>query len=355
MPCSPEKLASNRKNSLKSTGPSPAGRLISRRNSLKHGLTGAGIVIPDEDLAAVEERIEAFTADLKPRNDVAGFLAVRVAVLSVRMDRCVRQEAAKITGDMTRAEAEEAEERAGELAFFTALIEKEPAEAVRNLERSGEGIDWLIRSWRGMLTDLLDVNSPRFLAEKAQRLSGRKPEAARDPRLTALAQAILGNFRCLRGDDWPDLPDLERREAVRGELRVFIEGQIARLEEVRAALDHEAIARDRAGAEARAIFDPSKEATLARKYEAAAERGFFKALKEIERINAQVESAEEVAANIESVEDCGDLASFLPDEEGEVPRTPREPWPTPVSCEVDLQSRKSRVGAAEARGPIRKN
>ena len=39
-----------------------------------------------------------------------------------------------------------------------------------------------------------------------------------------------------------------------------------------------------------AMFDPSKEATLARQYEAAAERGFYKALKELRQMRLQGET-----------------------------------------------------------------
>ena len=58
-----------------------------------------------------------------------------------------------------------------------------------------------------------------------------------------------------------------------------------------------------------ALFDPSKQATLARKYELAAERGFFRALKEFQAIEKQVRAreleAEEALANEV-------LASFSP-------------------------------------------
>ena len=50
------------------------------------------------------------------------------------------------------------------------------------------------------------------------------------------------------------------------------------------------LARLRAEAGDRALFDPSKEATLARRYEAAAERGFFKALKELRHRAAEAEA-----------------------------------------------------------------
>ena len=362
MPCSPEKLASNRKNSLKSTGPSPQGKLISRKNGLKHGLTGAGIVIPDEDLAAVEERIEAFRADLKPRNDVAQFLATRAAVLSVRLDRCVRQEAAKITSDMMEADAIEVEARANDLAYDISLLEDEPAKAVRNLLRSPEGIDWLIQAWRFLLVALFDAEWPRFSFGRAQRLSGGPLTGFRESRMAALALAIGDGLRdpVTRKDPVPLEP--ARLEAVRGELKPLVEAEIARLEGVKARLDHEAIAKDRAGARARSIFDPSKEATLARKYEAAAEREFHRALKAIERINAEADEADEVVANGESTEDCADLASSSPDDEGGLPgaivRRSRGPSTAPGRPTSERSGRDDvakEVSGDETAGSIRRN
>ena len=47
---SEKRLAANRSNSAQSTGPkSETGKAASRRNSLKHGLTGAGVVLTDGD------------------------------------------------------------------------------------------------------------------------------------------------------------------------------------------------------------------------------------------------------------------------------------------------------------------
>jgi hypothetical protein len=115
MACSPEQLASNCRNSLKSKGPtSPEGKSRSRRNGLKHGMTGAGIVIADEDVEALDERLEAFEAALKPVNDVARFLTQRAALLAVKLDRSAREEAARINLDML--EAEECEEEEATLA-----------------------------------------------------------------------------------------------------------------------------------------------------------------------------------------------------------------------------------------------
>ena len=60
-------------------------------------------------------------------------------------------------------------------------------------------------------------------------------------------------------------------------------------------VDPAEIAKLRAEVERRALFDASKEAGLARKYEAAAERGFFRALKELRQHERQLKAAEDEA------------------------------------------------------------
>src|SRR3954466_9351715 len=71
MPCSPAKLEANRRNALKSTGPRTAeGKETCRRNALKHGLTGKGVVLPVEDEVAVEGRFVAFEEELGAEGEV---------------------------------------------------------------------------------------------------------------------------------------------------------------------------------------------------------------------------------------------------------------------------------------------
>jgi hypothetical protein len=66
----------------------------------------------------------------------------------------------------------------------------------------------------------------------------------------------------------------------------------------------------RAEAVARAMFDPSKEATLARKYEAAAERGFFRALKELRQLEKQAKAAESPAPAGSSRQELGSFLTY---------------------------------------------
>ncbi len=78
-------------------------------------------------------------------------------------------------------------------------------------------------------------------------------------------------------------------------------------------------ARLRAEAGKIALFDPSKEATLLRKYEAAARSGFFRALKELRTIERSAKPAP--VAN--------PLASFSPAESPTLSSTPSRPEGVP--------------------------
>ena len=98
MACSEAQRVANQANAARSTGPkTEAGKAASRRNSLKHGLTGAGIVLPHEDEAAITARFADFEADLRPEGGVAHFLTRRLALLSIRLDRAAIHESAALT------------------------------------------------------------------------------------------------------------------------------------------------------------------------------------------------------------------------------------------------------------------
>ncbi len=89
MSTSPARLAANRQNALRSTGPrSPEGKAASRRNAFKHGLAGAGdLAAAADDLALVAERAAAFEQELGATGALEQTLAHRVALLSVRLER----------------------------------------------------------------------------------------------------------------------------------------------------------------------------------------------------------------------------------------------------------------------------
>ncbi len=105
-----------------------------------------------------------------------------------------------------------------------------------------------------------------------------------------------------------------------------------------------------------ALFDPSKEACLARKYEAAAERGFFRAIKEFRQHERELKRPapkSEVAPRPTPVEKLG---SFLP--EAQPAPTPVRPAvaaapaaPKPASKPAPARSRRRfRPGTRSSRG-----
>ena len=189
MPASEARIAANRANALKSTGPkTEEGKERSRANALKHGLTGAGVVLPEGDAAEVRRRTASFAAETNARGEIGHVLARNAALNSVRMERAADQQTAALTDRIRRVEAE-----------FVAP----------------EG----------------------STAEEAARL---------------------------------------KADAVRI-----------------------------------AMFDPSKEATLARRYEAAAERGFYRALKELRLMERADEAAHQaVAPSLDLRAAKAELASF---------------------------------------------
>src|SRR5215472_5775167 len=94
---SEKQLAANRANAQYSTGPRTLlGKSISRRNSLKEGYTGDGIVITAEEAQAVEDKYILFAEYIQPQNVVEIELVERMALASTRLDRSRRAEEARI-------------------------------------------------------------------------------------------------------------------------------------------------------------------------------------------------------------------------------------------------------------------
>ncbi len=288
MPISEAKLAANRRNALRSTGPkTPEGKERSRRNALKHGLTGEGVALPTEDQAEVSRRFAALQADLRPSNELSEQLVRRVAFLSVRLRRSEKHETAETARRIRRAIAKFDDERLAAVEIQAAKLYQEPATTVRRLQATPEGIDWLLNEWSILRADLNHDDKNRWTTNHRSRfdaLLGLNPGGYRIARIMALSEAVLGAFYHLDRKDGEGLEGPARTEWARGELTRLIDAEVARLGEVRGRIDHEGIAADRAEAVDRALFDASPEATLARKYEAATERALYKALKEFRQV-----------------------------------------------------------------------
>ena len=92
-----ERAEVNRHNAQKSCGPkSAAGKDRSRFNAVKHGMRARQPILPGEDPQARQARLDAWTAQLEPRDDVEQFLVGRAVNLSWQLERAERARAARL-------------------------------------------------------------------------------------------------------------------------------------------------------------------------------------------------------------------------------------------------------------------
>ena len=291
MIASEARIRANQLNSLKSCGPkTPEGKERSRANGLKHGMAGQGVVIPEDDLGEIERRVEALEADLDPRSALGAILIRKMALFSVRMERGVRHESAALNYRVRHAADDFDEARIDQAQRTFDALADDPRGNLRKLRKSPEGVDRLALAWQDLRADLDRDGRPTWTAshlETAANLTGLKVDHARNIRIGALSRAVWGDFEALADGEGGHLEEDARKSWARAKLIDRIDAEIGALEIHRDTLDFEMIELDRSEAGARALFDPSREATLARRYESEAHRGFFKALKEFRQAEAE--------------------------------------------------------------------
>lgn len=95
MPASEKKIAANRANAARSTGPrTPEGKAKSSMNAVKHGLTARSAVLPGEDRGEREAMARALLRDLAPQGLSQRILAARIVALAWKLRRVAPAEAA---------------------------------------------------------------------------------------------------------------------------------------------------------------------------------------------------------------------------------------------------------------------
>jgi hypothetical protein len=319
MTCSPAQLESNRRNAQLSTGPTyHLGKMRSRANGFKHGLTGKGIVLPTEDAEELDRRFDTLRAEMNPRSEVTYQLVSRVALMTVRLDRSAEHEARAIAHRMRKAAAEHDDARLAEVEKYYSWIAAEPATNTRRLRKSPEGIDRLIGAFEELRSDLAHPQGMRWgwlQCDQLHHLMGRRQSDVPVSRARALIEATAANFEYLDQTDGAGLDQLNRQLWALGTLVDLIDGEIAKHKALRESFDREGLELDRSEAAARAMFDASPEAVLARKYEAASERNLYRALREFREIQAQIPKVE--AAPQLAAEPLEELGSCLPEPPGE--------------------------------------
>ena len=289
MPASQAQIDANRRNSRLSTGPtSTSGKERSRRNSMRHGTSGHLVVVHEDDAARVERRAEEFAHDLAPKSALGRFLTRQLATLSVRIDRSASQESLAIA-HRTRHAVETFDREQLEAADrMLETLGEDPRILLRRLRDSPEGIERLIEAWQGLRADLTRETRPLWTPwhrERAENLTGNRIEDAPGSEIARLSNAFWDRSSGVLEDDTPQ----EVATQADAQLRLIerIDAEIAGLEAHYETLDFETLDLDRAEAPGRALFDSSKEATLARRYEAENTRKFFKTLDQIRQVEAE--------------------------------------------------------------------
>lgn len=97
LPLTPARLAANRANAQKSTGPStPEGKAIASLNAMSHGLVSAQLLFRDDPVeveAEFRSLLNGLTLALRPEGPFETLLVERIAVSHWRLARAARFEA----------------------------------------------------------------------------------------------------------------------------------------------------------------------------------------------------------------------------------------------------------------------
>ena len=359
MATSQARIDANRKNAQFSSGPkTPEGKAVCRQNALKHGLTGEGVAVPDEDREAISARFERLRVELAPSCAMGLILVQRIALFSVRLERSARHEAAQIGLAMRRAVEAFDDQRRTAAEKLMDWIAAEPTTNARRLRETPEGVGMMLKAWQYLDDDLARFNPAYWSSAQGQRfanLVGRRPGDTPISREGALCKALWNDPSGLEPGEFEGMDTKARREAIIAELRRLVASHVAGLRELAASFDREALARDRAEAPTRALFDASPQAILARKYEAAAERGLYKAMKELQALearHAETKAEAEAAAEGPEPETAYDeLGLNLPWTDAEVGLEPLEESVQRLRC-VHRHRKGPGAGDRRRRPPV---
>jgi hypothetical protein len=304
----------NQQNALKSTGPKTTdGKESSRRNALKHGLTGSGEVLTRSDDRKFRKTLKAWREHLQPIDVLEDCLVARAVLAEVRLKRCLKKDLADLGRRKKRATKRWEVRQEKAVNEHAELLETEPAQAVAQLETSSRGCGWLIGQWQKLAAALQEPGSwDDAQASLAVRMLGKDPETApmNDSSLTKLRLAVLAVSPVLdpdRADAFfeestakldPEarIKALGRRipdpDTGRAMLEDIIEQEIARLEPIRKQLWDDQDGPDRQEAEDISLVDTTIEGARALRYETTAEMSLHRNMNQLIRLR-KVESEQQ--------------------------------------------------------------
>jgi hypothetical protein len=313
----------SRENGRKSRGPvSEAGREISKRNSLRHGLTAKVLALPDEDPEQIQIQAELWFEALQPECHDEEVLVDHLAVGALQIERGIKARTEILAEQTRNTEIQWDLKRKRRLLKLRRKLDDDPAKTLLYLRAFGLGVAWLLARWRGLEAAFQKGqgwNDVRMIRE-AIRLRGgdeaRIDEAAKSGRDFALfAVLCVDDFQTkpelvhfLQGysysADW--LAKIDARvyspTEARRTIRMCIEQQIADLRELDRHF-REVDAQSRAGAKARAgVLADTPQNRLLIRYMKSNESSFDRTLKTLKKIQKDRQKEAETEAKQEAAE-----------------------------------------------------
>jgi hypothetical protein len=247
-------ILANRANAQKSRGPTTnEGKLASRCNALKHGLSGEGVVLPPAEEAEVEKRMSEWSASYGALGHDEQWSYRQMVRESVRIDRCDKDEVSLRSRLIERAGTSWNEDRALAAEELGQKILSRPSVIARQLKSTPQGIAWLIARWEGLAAVL--HNGKDW-----------------DDRFRLLAQSLLGvpaEFRELPGK--LDLPP-ESTADLRAHRLGMVAEEIAALRSLKDGRVTDQDTADRERASRGTEVDPDRALARLRRYSASCHR-----------------------------------------------------------------------------------
>ena len=161
-----------------------------------------------------------------------------MATLAVRLERCYRNEAARLGLAVDSARRAYDDERRSAVEALIETIDAHPETHARRLQQTPEGVSITIDAWRDLGEDLAEREAWGVVhRERAENLMGRRPLDLPKSRMYVLSQALWHDFSEMDPADVAGLDNRGKYEHARREMLGLIEARVRDLTAYRETLD----------------------------------------------------------------------------------------------------------------------